>query len=53
MCLTLHSFQLSFIGGKLDSELPAGTYSCMALLKQFYAYFLRDCSITSKVVTIP
>jgi len=40
--------QLEFDKGNLEVELPAGTYSCIALLPNFYAYFLRDCSVLSK-----
>ncbi len=49
--LRLHTvlLQLEFVQGNLDVELPAGTYSCIAILPNFYAYFLRDCSVVSKV----
>jgi len=37
--------EISFSSGKLDEELPVGDYSCIAMIKDFYAVFVRNCKV--------
>ena len=40
--------ELEFSGSKLKDELPAGSFSCMAVHSHFYTVFLPDCKILPK-----
>mmetsp|Transcript_4991 Transcript_4991/g.15814 ORF Transcript_4991/g.15814 Transcript_4991/m.15814 type:complete len:363 (+) Transcript_4991:7119-8207(+) len=43
--------QLQFNRGSLEAQVPAGDYSCIALMPNFYAIFVKECDVFPKVTS--
>lgn len=43
--------QTAFTNGALDIEVPSGSYSCLVLMPEFYAYFQKSCVVQPSVTT--
>jgi hypothetical protein len=41
----------TFKNGNLEADVPPGSYSCIAVADNFYAYFLRQCDVLPRVPT--